>query len=95
MVLRKKRIYQTTPGGHFCFEEESTKSRLTGFGHGEHIQLYDQAGNMWKGSAERGDDNMVRYTFRDEKGRRLTGMSDRYGITLRDEKGKTWRGIVD
>ena len=95
MVFRKKRLLERTPGGHFCFEEERTKARLNGFGHGEYIQLRDEAGHVWKGSAQKGDDDTVRYTFRDEKGRRLAGVADKFGITLRDDKGKTWRGIVD
>lgn len=68
--------------------------KLYGFGHGDHIRLRDEHGNVWRGSAERTDD-AVRYTFRDPNGRTITGVSDSFGIILRDGKGKTWRGFID
>jgi hypothetical protein len=95
VIYRKKRFRGRIPGGYFSLEDESTKTRLFGSGFGEYIRLRDEFGVVWKGTAEMADDNVVRYYFRDEKGRAVSGISDRYGIILRDEKGKTWRGIVD
>jgi hypothetical protein len=91
-----KRRHQTTlPGGFFHLEEEKTRTRVTGYGHGDHIKLKDEYGNVWQGTAERISDNSVVYRFRDGRGRSLTGVSDNVSVTLRDEKGKTWKGFVD
>ena len=83
------------PGGFFHLEDEKTKTRVSGYGHGDHIRLKDEYGNIWRGTAERGEDNLVIYRFRDSAGRNLTGISDSVVITLRDEKGNTWKGFVD
>lgn len=83
------------PGGFFHLEEEKTKARISGYGHGDHIRLKDEYGNVWLGSAEVGADNCVFYRFRDGKGRMLTGVSENLMVTLRDEKGNTWKGIID
>lgn len=40
-------------------------------------------------------DDIVRYQFRDAKGKSISGISDSFGIVLRDEKGNTWRGFVE
>ncbi len=91
-----KRRHQTTlPGGFFHLEEEKTRTRVTGYGHGDHIKLKDEYGNVWQGTAERIADNSVVYRFRDGHGRSLSGVSDNVSVTLRDEKGKTWKGFVD
>lgn len=95
MIYRKKRVHTTSPGGFFSLEEERTKARLHGFGFGDHITIRDEFGNLWRGTAERGDDEAVRYTFRNEKGQCISGVSDQVGVVLRDSKGKTWRGFVD
>jgi len=95
VVYKKKRVHAKVPGGFFSFEEEATKTRLHGFGYGDHIRLRDEFGNVWSGSAEKGADDSIRYTFRDANGRTITGVSDSFGITLRDDKGKTWRGFID
>ncbi len=94
MIYRKKRVHTRAPGGYINMEEEATKSRLHGFGFGDHISIRDEFGGLWRGSAERRDDDSVRYTFRDERGRTITGVADQFGIVLRDSKGKTWRGFV-
>jgi hypothetical protein len=83
------------PGGFFHLEEEKTKTRVSGYGHGDHIKLKDEYGNIWRGSAERNQDNSVVYRFRDSRGRSLSGVSDNMTVTLRDEKGNTWKGFVD
>lgn len=95
MIYHKKRVRVKSPGGYFSLEEERTKGRLHGFGFGEHITIRDELGNLWRGSAERGDDHAVRYTFRNDKGHAISGVSDQFGVVLRDSKGKTWRGFVD
>jgi hypothetical protein len=38
---------------------------------------------------------MIRYRFRDSKGKTVSGMSDAFGILLRDQSGKVWRGFLD
>ena len=95
VIYRRKRVHNQVPGGFFSFEEEASKTRLHGFGHGDHIRLRDEFGNIWRGSAEKSHGDAVRYTFRDANGRTITGVSDSFGITLRDERGKTWRGFMD
>ena len=94
-IFKRKRLHSKVPGGFFSFEEEATTTRLYGFGHGDHIRLRDEYGNIWRGSAEKGVDDSVRYTFRDANGRTITGVTDRSGLILRDEKGRTWRGFID
>jgi hypothetical protein len=93
-IFKKQRTHAKMAGGFFSFEEEGTSTKLYGFGHGDHIRLRDEHGNVWRGSAERTDET-VRYTFRDPNGRTITGVSDSSGIILRDGKGKTWRGFID
>ncbi len=93
-VFKKQRKHSKMAGGFFSFEEEGTSTKLYGYGHGDHIRLRDEHGNVWRGSAERTDES-VRYTFRDPNGRTITGVSDSFGIILRDDKGKTWRGFID
>ena len=82
------------PGGFFYLEEERTKTRVSGYGYGDHIKLKDEYGNEWLGSASRADDNSVVYRFRDRKGHSLTGVSDNVALTLRDERGATWKGFI-
>ncbi len=83
------------PGGYFNLEEERTKGRMLGFGFGDHITIHDEFGALWRGTAERGDDDSVRYTFRNDKGHSISGVSDQFGVVLRDTRGRTWRGFVD
>jgi hypothetical protein len=94
-IFSKLRTHTKMAGGFFSFEEEGTSTKLYGFGHGDHIRLRDELGNVWRGSAERGDNDSVRYTFRDPNGRIITGVSESSGIILRDGRGKTWRGFID
>jgi hypothetical protein len=94
MILRRRKL-TSLPGGFFHLEEEKTRTRVSGYGHGDHIKLKDEYGNVWQGTAERIADNSVIYRFRDGKGRSLSGVSDSMAVTLRDEKGKTWKGFVD
>jgi hypothetical protein len=83
------------PGGFFHLQEEKTKTRVSGYGHGDYIKLKDEYGNIWLGSAETITDNSIVYRFRDGAGKTLTGISSGLVVTLRDEKGNTWRGAVD
>jgi hypothetical protein len=95
MIYRKRSVVPTVPGGFFHLEEESTKTRAFGYGHGDNIKLVDEYGNVWRGSAERSDDNSVVYRFRDSGGRSLTGVSASAELVLRDDRGKVWKGFID
>ncbi len=94
-IFKRKRTHSKIPGGFFSFEEEGANTRLYGFGHGEHLRLRDEFGNIWRGTAEKVSEESVRYTFRDANGRTITGVSDSFGIVLRDGHGKTWRGFIE
>jgi hypothetical protein len=94
MVYRRKQTRRSAPGGFFRFQNINNQS-VYGFGDGDYIRLRDEFGQVWRGSAEREQDNTVRYRFRDDKGQTVSGLSDSYGIILRDEKGNSWRGFVD
>jgi hypothetical protein len=95
MIYGRHRRHTHIPGGFFHLEEEGTKTRVFGFGHGDYIKLKDEYGNVWQGSATRSDDNSVVYRFRDGKGRTLSGVSDNVTVTLRDGAGRTWKGFID
>jgi len=95
MIFSKQRKRTHVPGGFFHLEEEKSKTRVFGYGHGDHIKLKDEYGNIWRGSALRNPDNSVVYRFRDAEGHSLTGVSENVLVTLRDEKGRTWKGFVD
>ncbi len=95
MIYKKNRVHSRTPGGFFSFEEEKTKTRIYGFGYGDSIRLRDEFGETWRGTAELGSDETVHYTFRNSRGRVVTGVVDGIAIVLRDARGKTWRGLVD
>jgi hypothetical protein len=95
MIYAKTKKRTRAAGGFFHLEEEGTKTRVFGYGHGDHIKMKDEYGNVWYGSAVCNPDNSVVYRFRDGKGRTLSGVSDSMGVTLRDETGKTWRGFID
>jgi hypothetical protein len=95
MIYDRQRKRPHLPGGFFHLEEEKTKTRVSGYGHGDLIKLRDEYGNIWRGSATRNPDNTIEYRFRDGKGRTLTGISDNVVVTLRDEKGNTWKGFID
>ena len=95
MIYAKERKRSRLPGGFFHLEEEKTKTRVFGYGHGDNIKLKDEYGNVWLGSAVRADDNSIEYRFRDGKGHSLSGVSSDAVVTLRDGHGKTWKGFVD
>jgi hypothetical protein len=95
MIYSRQRKRTHQPGGYFHLEEEKTKTRVFGYGHGDHIKLKDEYGNIWRGSAVRNPDNSVVYKFRDTKGHSLSGVSSDSVVTLRDERGHTWKGFVD
>jgi hypothetical protein len=90
-----KNKHKRAPGGYFNLQEEKTKTRVSGYGHGDFIKLRDEYGNVWLGSAETVADNSIVYRFRNGTGQTLTGISSGLVVTLRDEKGNTWRGAVD
>ncbi len=95
MLYRKRRVHRGAPGGFFHLEDEATKTRVFGFGHGDNIKLTDEFGNVWRGVAERIPGDAVVYRFRDAKGRSLSGVSEGTTVTLRDDKGNTWKGFVE
>jgi len=96
MIYAKQKKRNQIPGGFFHLEEEKTKTRVFGYGHGDSIKLKDEYGNIWRGSALRNPDNTVVYRFRDPKGNSLSGISTGDAVvTLRDDRGKTWKGFVD
>jgi hypothetical protein len=94
MIFTKQRRQHTLPGGYFHLEEEKSKTRVAGYGHGDHIRLKDEYGNVWVGSAARNPDQSVAYRFRNGKGKSLTGVAEGEAVTLRDERGNTWKGFV-
>ncbi len=94
MIYRKERKRTQIPEGFFNLEDEKTKTRVSGYGHGDYIKLTDEYGNIWCGSASRNPDNSICYQFRDAQGNSLTGVSENMAITLRDVKGNTWKGFV-
>ncbi len=96
MIFNHQRKRRTIPGGYFHLEDEKTKTRVSGYGHGDQIKLKDEYGNIWRGSAERAShDSSIMYRFHDGKGRTLTGVSENMVVILRDEKGNTWKGFID
>jgi len=95
MIYTKQRKRSKLPGGYFHLEEEKTKTRVSGFGHGDDIKLIDEYGNIWRGSATRADDNSIAYRFRDGRGNSLSGVSSDTVVTLRDAKGNIWKGFID
>jgi hypothetical protein len=94
-MANTKSKHRRGPGGYFNLQEEKTKTRVSGYGHGDFIKLKDEYGNVWLGSAETVEDNSIVYRFRDRSGQTLTGISSGLVVTLRDQKGNTWRGAVD
>ena len=94
-IFSQTRKRSRIPGGYFHLEDEKTKTRVHGYGHGDHIKLKDEYGSIWRGSAVRNADNSVEYRFRDAKGRSMTGVSSGGIVTLRDDRGNTWKGFVD
>ena len=95
MIYTRPRKRARAPGGFFHLEDEKTKTRVFGYGHGDYIKLTDEYGNVWRGSAVRNLDNSIAYRFRDARGRTLSGVSDNVAVTLRDETGNTWKGFID
>jgi hypothetical protein len=95
MIYTNQRKRRLIPGGFFHLEDERTKTRVFGYGHGDNIKLKDEYGNVWRGSAERHHDNSVVYRFRDLNGNALSGVSSGGTVILRDEKGNTWKGFID
>ena len=94
MIYRRRSVQSGSRGGFFHLENERTKTRVFGFGHGENIRLKDENGNVWSGAAEERNDQIY-YRFRDSCGRSMTGVSTSTVLVLRDERGNVWRGFVD
>jgi hypothetical protein len=95
MIYKSQSRYARLPGGYLRFRS-SDQTNIHGYGEGDYIRLRDEFGGHWVGSATRDvDSHVVRYQFRNDSGRTISGVSDMHGIILRDEKGHTWRGFVD
>lgn len=95
VTYRRNHVHRRIPGGFFHFEQAGSRARVYGFGHGDYIQLRDEHGRMWRGSAEQGADDTVHFRFRTPAGETVTGISDDWGLILRDSRGRTWRGFVE
>jgi len=94
LIYNKDRRRSRLPGGYFHLEEESTKTRAFGYGHGDHIKLQDEYGTEWRGAATLNPDSTVTYRFRTSRGKNLTGISTDEIVVLRDERGSIWKGFV-
>ena len=92
MLYGRKR--SSLPAGFYHMQSAAAPHSMYGFGDGEFVRLRDENGETWHGTVEAQTEDMVRYRFRDRKGRSLSGVSDGNGILLRDERGNTWRGFV-
>src|SRR6266849_1091178 len=92
-IYTRQRRLSRAPGGHFHLEEEKTRTCVFGYGHGDHIKLTDDYGNLWRGTAERNPDNSIVYRFRDHKGNSLSGVAHGDVVTLRDAVGRIWKGF--
>lgn len=95
MIYRKRRGRAASSSGFYRFENTKSRSAMFGYGDGDFVRLRDEYGTIWSGIAEPQGDSVVRFRFRDDKGRSITGISDTYGIVLRDDKGNTWRGFIE
>ena len=95
MIYKRKRRSTSEPGGYFRLENELTHRKAYGFGSGSQIKLEDSAGNVWRGSAERGDGDAIFYRFRTDEGNVLSGIGYGTQVMLRDSKGKAWKGVID
>jgi hypothetical protein len=94
MIYQNRSRYSRQAGGFLRFRS-ADRQEIYGYGEGDYIRLRDEFGNVWIGSAIQEESNLVRYRFRDDNGRSISGVSDSYGVILRDDKGKTWKGFVD
>ena len=95
MIYKRRRQSLGDPGGYFHLESETNHRKVYGYGVGSQIKLEDTAGNVWRGTAERGDDQAVYYRFRTSDGRLISGLGHGKQVMLRDSKGKVWKGFVD
>jgi len=95
MIYKRRRKCTNEAGGYFQLENEMNHKKLFGYGHGGSIKLEDTSGSVWRGTAERGDDQSVFYRFRNSDGRTVAGIGYGNNVMLRDEKGMVWKGIVD
>lgn len=95
MIYKRRRHGLGEPGGYFRLENESNHRKVYGFGAGSQIKLEDTTGVVWRGSAERGDDEAVYYRFRTDQGALISGMGYGKHVMLRDNKGSMWKGFID
>lgn len=95
MIYKRRRMAAGEPGGYFHLENEQNHRKVFGFGEGSQIKLEDTSGIIWRGTAERGDDDAVYYRFRNSEGAVVSGIGYGKQVMLRDSKGQVWKGFVD
>jgi len=95
MLYKRHRQAAGEPGGYFHLEHEQNHRKAFGFGHGGSIKLEDTSGSIWRGTAERGDDQSIYYRFRNSEGRVVSGIGYGASVLLRDDTGGIWKGFVD
>jgi tRNA(Arg) A34 adenosine deaminase TadA len=94
MIFNRQRKKGAQPGGFFHLQDEKSKTRVSGYGEGDHIKLKDEYGNTWYGAALVNPDGSVVYRFRNDQGESLSGVAHGQVITLRDGRGNTWKGFT-
>jgi hypothetical protein len=94
MIIKRRRSSTAAKTGYYRIQGAGSQC-MHGFGDGDFIRLRDEFGREWRGVASVFE-TMVRFTFRDEAGNHISGVSTAGSdIVLRDAKGNTWRGFVD
>ena len=67
MLYGRKR--SSLPAGFYHMQSAAAPHSMYGFGDGEFVRLRDESGEIWQGTVEAQTEDMVRYRFRDRKGR--------------------------
>ena len=95
MIYKRRRQVSGEPGGYFHLENERNHRKAFGYGHGSQIKLEDTTGSIWRGTAERGDNEAIYYRFRNSEGRVVSGIGYGTHVMLRDDRGEIWKGFID
>ena len=97
MLLKRRRVWSSSPGNFYRLRSESTGKQLFGFSHGSNfVKLEDkETGNTWSGTATEDGSGGYMYRFNDGAGQTMSGSSDGQTIMMRDSNGRTWKGFVD
>jgi hypothetical protein len=94
-MYRRKHVRTLAAKGFLRFQSSDRSRTVFGFTDGDYVRLRDEYGTVWSGTAERQQDNSIRYRFRDSDGNIISGVSDSFGVILRDGRGNSWRGFLD